>query len=160
MSIHVFFFWIQIYMATDFKSVCGRRSTIGHLIKTKAGKMFLQQSSKGENSTKREIKQNGILTKPLPSKIIWHVCFSFPKTVFCQLQGNISMLFLSKSHCVDYFFGPAIWINGFANLCIFQLVLSTSWVLVSTLKNTLNILNISIWNHELLHFCIHFMYHT
>ena len=97
MSIHVFFFWIQIYMATDFKSVCGRRSTIGHLIKTKAGKMFLQQSSKGENSTKREIKQNGILTKPLPSKIIWHVCFSFPETVFCQLQGNISMLFLSKS---------------------------------------------------------------
>jgi len=67
MSIHVFFFWIQIYMATDFKSVCGRRSTVGHLIKTKAGKMFLQQSSKGENSTKREIKQNGILTKPLPS---------------------------------------------------------------------------------------------
>jgi len=67
MSIHVFFLWIQIYMATDFKSVCGRRSTIGHLIKTKAGKMFLQQSSKGENSTKREIKQNGILTKPLPS---------------------------------------------------------------------------------------------
>jgi len=70
MSIHVFFLWIQIYMATDFKSVCGRRSTIGHLIKTKAGKMFLQQSSKGENSTKREIKQNdfdGILTKPLPN---------------------------------------------------------------------------------------------
>ena len=100
MSIHVFFFWIQIYMATDFKSVCGRRSTIGHLIKTKAGKMFLQQSSKGENSMKREIKQNdfdGILTIPLPSKIIWHVCFSFPETVFCQLQGNISMLFLSKS---------------------------------------------------------------
>ena len=103
MSIHVFFLWIQIYMATDFKSVCGRRSTIGHLIKTKAGKMFLQQSSKGENSTKREIKQNdyeGLLTEPgsnLPSKIIWHVCFSFPETVFCQLQGNISMLFLSKS---------------------------------------------------------------
>ena len=58
MSIHVFFFWIQIYMATDFKSVCGRRSIVGHLIKTKTGKMFLQQSSKGENSTKREIKQN------------------------------------------------------------------------------------------------------
>ena len=58
MSIHVFFFWIQIYMATDFKSVCGRRSIVGHLIKTKTGKMFLQQSSKGENSTKREMKQN------------------------------------------------------------------------------------------------------
>ena len=58
MSIHVFFLWIQIFMATDFKSVCGRRSTIGHLIKTKAGKMFLQQSSKGENSTKRVIKEN------------------------------------------------------------------------------------------------------
>merc|ERR1719341_783942 len=70
MSIHVFFLWIQIFMATDFKSVCGRRSTVGHLIKTKAGKIFLQQSSKGENSTRREIKQNdfdGILTKPLPS---------------------------------------------------------------------------------------------
>merc|ERR1712055_1247868 len=58
MSIHVFFFWIQIYMATDLKSVCGRRSIVGHLIKTKTGKMFLQQSSKGENSTKREMKQN------------------------------------------------------------------------------------------------------
>ena len=45
-------------MATDFKSVCGRRSTVGYLIKTKAGKMFLQHSSKGENSTKRKIKQN------------------------------------------------------------------------------------------------------
>ena len=45
-------------MATDFKSVCGRRSIVGHLIKTKTGKMFLQQSSKGENSTEREIKQN------------------------------------------------------------------------------------------------------
>merc|ERR1712055_854925 len=57
MSIHVFFFWIQIYMATDLKSVCGRKSSVGHLIKTKSGKMFLQQSSKGENSTKREINK-------------------------------------------------------------------------------------------------------
>ena len=64
-------------MTTDFKSVCGRRSTVGHLIKTKPGKMFLQQSSKGEKSTKREIKQNDYDGIPhaydaydhLPSKI-------------------------------------------------------------------------------------------
>ena len=58
MSIHVFFLWIQIFMANDFNSVCGRKSSVGHLIKTKSGKMFLQHSSKGENSTKRKIKQN------------------------------------------------------------------------------------------------------
>ena len=47
-------------MATDFRSGCvtGRRANVGHLIKTKSGKMFLQQSSKGENSTKRVIKEN------------------------------------------------------------------------------------------------------
>ena len=129
MSIHVFFFWIQIYMATDFKSVCGRRSIVGHLIKTKAGKMFLQQSSKGENSTMREIKQNGILTKPLPSKIIWHVCFSFPETVFCQLQGNISMLFLwppdgtsKNGHflCIDSILYGLHNLHNLHNLCNLQ----------------------------------------
>ena len=57
MSILAFLFWVQIYLATDFKSgrVCGRKSSVGRLIKTKSGKMFLQQS---ENSTKKDIQQN------------------------------------------------------------------------------------------------------
>ena len=55
---------------------------------------------------------------------------------------NLIPLARYTMHCVDYFLGPAIWIDGFANLCIFQLVLSTSWVLVSTLRYTMYIYNV------------------
>ena len=56
-SIHVFFFWVQIYIASDLKGVRATepRSNVGFLKKTKSGKMFLQKSSKGENSTKKDI---------------------------------------------------------------------------------------------------------
>ena len=47
-------------MASDFRSmrVTGRRSNVGHLIKTKAGKIFIQQSSK----EKKNVHQNDYQT--------------------------------------------------------------------------------------------------
>ena len=59
-SIHIFFLWVQFFMASDFRSmrVTGRRSNVGHLIKTKAGKIFIQQSSK----EKKNVHQNDYQT--------------------------------------------------------------------------------------------------
>ena len=53
---------------------------------------------------------------------------------FMIIWSQVKQAYVMYGNCVDYLLSPAIWIDGFANLCIFQLVLSTSRVLVSTGK--------------------------
>ena len=48
----IFFSLVQIYMVFGSMRVIENRSQVGYLAKTKSGKVFLQHSSMGKNSTK------------------------------------------------------------------------------------------------------------
>ena len=63
-SLHIFLLLVQIYLLAsevESRSVSGKgsRQHIGHLVKTKSGKVFLHRSSKKEISSKKDKEEGG-----------------------------------------------------------------------------------------------------
>ena len=61
-SFHIFLLLVQTYMASEVESRSVNRKGshhVGHLIKTRSGKVFLQRSSKKELSPKKDKEEGG-----------------------------------------------------------------------------------------------------
>ena len=57
-SFHIFLLLVQTYLASEVESRSVSQH-IGHLVKTKSGKVFLHRSSKKETSSKKDKEEGG-----------------------------------------------------------------------------------------------------
>ena len=60
-SFHILLLLVKIYLASELErsSITGKGSHVGHLIKTKSGKVFLRRSSKTAISPKKHMDKGG-----------------------------------------------------------------------------------------------------
>ena len=60
-SFNIVLLLVKIYLASELESgfITGKGSRVGHLIKTKSGKVFLRRSSKKAISPKKDTEEGG-----------------------------------------------------------------------------------------------------